>query len=90
MEKADAKKMDKDGIVADPASRRQPGQLDGVRRSRCGRTSTRSRRSRPSVEDQRRGACATVEVKMPDNLTRYRIVAIATAGTKQFGKGESA
>jgi uncharacterized protein YfaS (alpha-2-macroglobulin family) len=33
---------------------------------------------------------ATVEVTMPDNLTRYRIVAIATAGTKQFGKGESA
>jgi uncharacterized protein YfaS (alpha-2-macroglobulin family) len=33
---------------------------------------------------------ATVEVKMPDNLTRYRIVAVAMAGTKQFGKGESA
>jgi uncharacterized protein YfaS (alpha-2-macroglobulin family) len=29
-------------------------------------------------------------VKVPDNLTRYRIVAIATAGEKQFGKGESA
>ena len=25
---------------------------------------------------------------MPDNLTRYRIVAISTAGDKQFGKGE--
>ncbi len=33
---------------------------------------------------------ATVEVKVPDNLTRYRIVAIAAAGDKQFGKGESA
>ncbi|HWO23504.1 MAG TPA: alpha-2-macroglobulin family protein, partial [Kofleriaceae bacterium] len=33
---------------------------------------------------------ATVSVKVPDNLTRYRIVAIATAGEKQFGKGESA
>ncbi|MEO8703337.1 MAG: DUF6049 family protein, partial [Kofleriaceae bacterium] len=33
---------------------------------------------------------ATVDVKMPDNLTRYRIVAIATAGDKQFGKGENA
>jgi uncharacterized protein YfaS (alpha-2-macroglobulin family) len=31
-----------------------------------------------------------VTVKVPDNLTRYRIVAIATAGEKQFGKGESA
>jgi uncharacterized protein YfaS (alpha-2-macroglobulin family) len=33
---------------------------------------------------------AVVDVKMPDNLTRYRIVAIAVAGDKQFGKGESA
>ena len=33
---------------------------------------------------------ATVSIKVPDNLTRYRIVAIATAGEKQFGKGESA
>ena len=33
---------------------------------------------------------ATVKVKVPDNLTRYRIVAIAVAGDKQFGKGESA
>ncbi len=32
---------------------------------------------------------ATVDVKMPDNLTRYRIVALAAAD-KQFGKGESA
>jgi len=33
---------------------------------------------------------ATVAIKVPDNLTRYRIVAIAVAGDKQFGKGESA
>ena len=33
---------------------------------------------------------ATVELKLPDNLTRYRLVAIAAAGDKQFGKGESA
>jgi len=33
---------------------------------------------------------ATVDVKMPDNLTRYRIVALAVAGDKQYGKGESA
>ncbi|HEY6037193.1 MAG TPA: DUF6049 family protein, partial [Kofleriaceae bacterium] len=33
---------------------------------------------------------ATVSIKVPDNLTRYRIVAIAVAGDKQFGKGESA
>jgi len=33
---------------------------------------------------------ASVEIKLPDNLTRYRVVAIAVAGDKQFGKGESA
>src|SRR5690606_25493638 len=33
---------------------------------------------------------ATVQVTLPDNLTRYRVVAIAAHGDKQFGKGESA
>jgi uncharacterized protein YfaS (alpha-2-macroglobulin family) len=33
---------------------------------------------------------AVVEVKVPDNLTRYRVVAIAVAGERQFGKGEDA
>ncbi len=32
---------------------------------------------------------ARVSVKLPDNLTRYRIVAVAVAGANQFGKGES-
>jgi uncharacterized protein YfaS (alpha-2-macroglobulin family) len=36
------------------------------------------------------GGKASVEVTMPDNLTRYRVVALAVAGEKQFGKGESA
>ena len=43
----------------------------------------------PTVKTDANGR-ATVEVKMPDNLTRYRIVAVTTAGDKQFGKGESA
>nr|HEX4318746.1 DUF6049 family protein [Kofleriaceae bacterium] len=43
----------------------------------------------PAVHTDAKGH-ATVAVKMPDNLTRYRIVAIASAGAKQFGKGESA
>ena len=30
-----------------------------------------------------------VPVKLPDNLTRYRLIALAAAGVKQFGKGES-
>jgi uncharacterized protein YfaS (alpha-2-macroglobulin family) len=32
---------------------------------------------------------AQVQVKLPDNLTRYRVMAIAVAGGKQFGSGES-
>ncbi len=31
-----------------------------------------------------------VPVTLPDNLTRYRIIAVAATGTKHFGKGESA
>src|SRR5262249_55929961 len=33
---------------------------------------------------------ASVKVKLPDNLTRYRVMAVAVAGEKQFGIGESA
>ncbi|MBL9020101.1 MAG: Ig-like domain-containing protein [Myxococcales bacterium] len=43
----------------------------------------------PAVKTDAQGK-ATVEVKLPDNLTRYRIVAVAAWGEKQFGKGESA
>src|SRR5262249_53541374 len=32
---------------------------------------------------------ASVRVKMPDNLTRYRIIALATANMRWFGKGEN-
>ena len=32
---------------------------------------------------------AFVEVKVPDNLTRYRVMAVAVAGAKEFGAGES-
>lgn len=41
----------------------------------------------PSVKTDERGD-ATVDLNLPDNLTRYRITAIA-ANEKQFGKGES-
>jgi alpha-2-macroglobulin len=30
-----------------------------------------------------------VKVKVPDNLTRYRIMAVAAAGARQFGSGEA-
>jgi alpha-2-macroglobulin len=32
---------------------------------------------------------ASVKVKLPDNLTRYRVMAVAVAGGKQFGGGEA-
>ncbi|HEX5708410.1 MAG TPA: DUF6049 family protein, partial [Pyrinomonadaceae bacterium] len=33
---------------------------------------------------------AEVKVKVPDNLTRYRVMAVSVAGGRQFGSGESA
>ena len=33
---------------------------------------------------------AIVKVKLPDNLTRYRVMAVAVAGGRQFGMNESA
>ena len=32
---------------------------------------------------------ASVQVKLPDSLTRYRVMAVAVAGDREFGKGES-
>ncbi|HEY4238718.1 MAG TPA: alpha-2-macroglobulin family protein [Kofleriaceae bacterium] len=41
----------------------------------------------PAVKTDAHGH-ATLAVTLPDSLTRYRIVAIAAAGDRQFGKGE--
>jgi len=43
----------------------------------------------PSVRTDANGR-AQVQVKLPDNLTRYRVMAVAVAGGRQFGFGESA
>jgi uncharacterized protein YfaS (alpha-2-macroglobulin family) len=42
----------------------------------------------PSVRTDANGR-AQVQVKLPDNLTRYRVMSVAVAGGKQFGSGES-
>ncbi len=42
----------------------------------------------PSVKTDSEGK-ATVDLKLPDNLTRYRITAVAVTKSKQFGLGES-
>ena len=43
----------------------------------------------PSVRTDEDGR-ATVKIVLPDNLTRYRITAVAATNSKQFGKSESA
>ena len=42
----------------------------------------------PNVKTDANGK-ATVDVKLPDNLTRYRVTAISVDSGKRFGKGES-
>jgi alpha-2-macroglobulin len=42
----------------------------------------------PSVPTDASGR-AQVQVKLPDNLTRYRVMAVAVDRTRQFGAGES-
>lgn len=43
----------------------------------------------PAVKTDASGK-ATIEFELPDNLTRYRVMAVAVQGGKQYGKGESA
>ncbi len=43
----------------------------------------------PSVSTDINGR-AKIKVKLPDNLTRYRVMVVAVAGEKQFGSTESA
>ena len=42
----------------------------------------------PAVSTDAQGR-ASITVKVPDNLTRYRVMVVAVAGGKQFGKGAS-
>lgn len=42
----------------------------------------------PNVKTDSNGK-ATIDVKLPDNLTRYRVTAISVDAGKRFGKGES-
>src|SRR3989440_11674890 len=42
----------------------------------------------PSVPTDAQGRAA-VRVKVPDNLTRYRVMAVSVAGGRQFGSGET-
>src|SRR5690606_3426279 len=42
----------------------------------------------PELHTDARGR-ASVPLELPDSLTRYRVMAIAVAGARQFGAGES-
>ncbi len=68
--------------------------IDGVDNSDAGKIALRENFNAlavfaPSVRTDVNGR-ARVQVKLPDNLTRYRVMAVAVAGGKQFGAGESA
>lgn len=68
--------------------------IDGVDNSDAGKIALRENFNAlavfaPSVRTDVNGY-AQVQVKLPDNLTRYRVMAVAVAGGKQFGSGESA
>jgi uncharacterized protein YfaS (alpha-2-macroglobulin family) len=49
----------------------------------------RARRLRRVAADDARGR-ASIKVKLPDNLTRYRVMAVSVAGGKLAGTGEAA
>ena len=67
--------------------------LDGADNTDAGKIALRQNFSAlatfaPSVRTDVNGL-AKVQVKLPDNLTRYRVMAVAVAGGRQFGSGES-
>jgi uncharacterized protein YfaS (alpha-2-macroglobulin family) len=67
--------------------------LDGVDTRNTGKIALRQNFNAlavfaPSVRTDANGR-AQVPVKLPDNLTRYRVMAVAVAGGRQFGSGES-
>ena len=82
-----------------PVSRRKAvdkaGRADGVSNEEAGNEAIRLRENfnalavfAPSLPTDANGR-ATVSVKIPDNLTRYRVMAVSVADGKQFGEGES-
>ncbi|HEY4179016.1 MAG TPA: alpha-2-macroglobulin family protein [Kofleriaceae bacterium] len=84
-DKLDEKEIDEDGVIDQTIKKPAPDATKAIAiRTNFNPLAAFS----PSVKTDATGK-ATVDVKLPDNLTRYRIVAIAVAGGKQFGKGEN-
>ncbi|MDT4953339.1 MAG: alpha-2-macroglobulin [Acidobacteriota bacterium] len=85
-----------------PAGKRKAGRADsygflkdGANKEEAGNEAIRLRENfnalavfAPSVPTDANGH-ASVSIKIPDNLTRYRVMAVSVADGKQFGEGES-
>ncbi|HRH45106.1 MAG TPA: MG2 domain-containing protein, partial [Pyrinomonadaceae bacterium] len=71
-----------------PSSERNGDQNSSVEMMQLRRNFAATAIFAPSVKTDANGK-ATVDLKLPDNLTRYRITAVAVTKSKQFGLGES-
>ena len=80
--------------VADDGRRRRPADVDRCGRRRRGQAvAVRSNFDAvalfaPDVTTDAAGHAA-VDLQLPDNLTRYRVMVVAASGTQQFGTGEA-
>ncbi|MBI3925895.1 MAG: hypothetical protein HY319_10180 [Armatimonadetes bacterium] len=89
---AEAMAMDEEKSAAKPMARAKAADKDGGEAATPIKVRTDFNPTAlfaPVVKTNAAGK-ASVPFKLPDNLTRYRLVALATDGGKQFGKGESA
>jgi hypothetical protein len=83
--KAEAKRKDSNERERDTGDQPEPDQQGAIKlRENFNALAVFS----PSVKTDSSGK-ATVNVKLPDNLTRYRITAVAVTGGNKFGTGES-
>ena len=73
------------GLLTDGVSEREEGQSPEIRmRENFNALAVFA----PAVPTDAQGR-AQVSIKLPDNLTRYRVMAVSVAGGRQFGSGES-
>lgn len=85
MRSANASAMFIDGFSGGPLAATRPSDPDAIRQ----RVNFNALAIfAPSVKTDANGKAA-ISVKLPDNLTRYRVTAVAVDAGKRFGKGES-
>ena len=87
MARASKSEMSVDGIAAEEKERRdEPQQAETPINLRQNFNALAL--FSPTVKTDSNG-CATIDIKLPDNLTRYRITAVTVDTGKRFGKSES-